>query len=335
MRWKFAVGVLAALAVLTVACGGSSSVSGPQSSAKPIDVSVGMAFADPLVVPFWIASDRKIYNKYGLNVTMTQLQGDTPTVQALVGGSIQVALVGATGIINAASQGAAVVMVGGLLNKMAEDFIVAPSITSASQLVGKTCMVSSKGSSSDLMVRYSLQKVGVDPSKVTIVTGGNEVTRLAALRAGQIHCTVLTAGLDTAACRLGFKPMLKLYETNQPLAQASISVNKDWLAKNGDTVERMLKALTEALVYVRNSDNLEAVVDVAQPHQRGVSKEDLIGAYKLYGAEIFPQYPALEPAGIQFILDSKGLTDPVSKYYDGTHVKKLQDSNFAQSVPNK
>ncbi len=294
-------------------------------------LNVGMSFINLDGVPAWIAQDKHFYEKYGLNVTILGFQGGARAIVALAAGDVPVALLGGADVIGARSHGFPVTMIGGIIGRIAFDFVVAKNITSPSQLKGSKGAISSFGGSSDFAARYALTKLGLNPSDVTLLQVGNEASRLASLQSGQIQFTVLTAGLDLEAFDLGFKPMLKLYEIDQPFQHTGIAVNTNWAKTHGAVIESFMKAIVTADVWIKNPLNVAAAIALTHPHLP-IKEGNLTQGLKLYRDKLYPVYPFVSVPGMEFILKERKITQPVADFYDNSYVQSLQAANFAQSV---
>ncbi len=191
-------------------------------------LNVGLGFHNLDAAAAWIARDKQLYQKYGLNVTIISFQGGAKSIAALASGEVPLNMQSAVEVVNARSQGFPIQMIAGLVNKFPFDFVVAKNITSPAQLRGTRGAISSFGGSSDFAVRFALGKLGIDPRDVTLLSTGDESSRLAALQSGQIQFTVLTAGLDLVAFDLGYKPLLKLYTFDQPYTSSGVAINTTW-----------------------------------------------------------------------------------------------------------
>jgi ABC-type nitrate/sulfonate/bicarbonate transport system substrate-binding protein len=115
--------------------------------------------------PFWIAWDRGLFKKNGLDVEMIFIEGGSRVVQAMVAGDTPIAHVGATPIASGNLRGADLVMCAATVNKILFQFFVAKEITRPEDLRGKKFAISRFGSSSDFALRAALKALGLDPRK--------------------------------------------------------------------------------------------------------------------------------------------------------------------------
>ncbi|MGH7817943.1 MAG: ABC transporter substrate-binding protein, partial [Candidatus Binatia bacterium] len=78
------------------------------STAEPLRVGIPGLSAE--FTPVWAASDRGIFKKYGFETEIIAMQGGTQLAQAIIGGSIPVAVMGGA-YLTAAVRGADLVMI--------------------------------------------------------------------------------------------------------------------------------------------------------------------------------------------------------------------------------
>ncbi|HEV2439276.1 MAG TPA: ABC transporter substrate-binding protein [bacterium] len=292
---------------------------------------VGMAFHNLDAVCAWIAQDRGYFRRFGLDVTIISIQGGSKTMAAMAGGDVPLALSAGSDVITAGSRGVPVTLVAGLIDKFPYDFVVAKNITTSAQLKGSKGAISGFGGSSHFAVLYALQKLGVDPSVVTLLQVGNETARLAALQSGQIQFTVLTAGLDLEAFDMGYKPMLKLYTSEQPYQHTGIAVNTNWAKTHGPTLDAFMKGIVMGSVYVK--DPITAAAAQALIHKHLPIKDDnLRKGLALYRQNLYQTYPLVTVPGMEFILRQKKIEKPVTQFYDNSYIQALQGANFAETA---
>src|SRR5262249_45181997 len=99
--------------------------------------------------PLNYAVQQGIFKKFGLDVTPVFVEGGPLLTQAVVGGSVDIAQNGYTPAAGAAVQGADIVFIGGISNKLPFQLVVTSSINTADQLKGQSIAISRFGSSTD------------------------------------------------------------------------------------------------------------------------------------------------------------------------------------------
>ena len=95
---------------------------------------------------WYIAEDKKLYQKYGLDTDLVFISSSTTNVAAVVAGSVKVGNISGGALANAAVGGADLVCVGSFINTLPYDLIVNESIKSPQSLKGKSIGISRVGS---------------------------------------------------------------------------------------------------------------------------------------------------------------------------------------------
>jgi ABC-type nitrate/sulfonate/bicarbonate transport system substrate-binding protein len=114
---------------------------------------------------WYIAEDRRLYQKYGLDTDLVFISSSTTNVAAVVAGSVKVGNISGGALANAAVGGADLVCVGSFVNTLPYDLVVHESIKSPQGLKGKSVGISRVGSSSDVAARVLLKALGLEPDK--------------------------------------------------------------------------------------------------------------------------------------------------------------------------
>ena len=144
--------------------------------------------------PLWIAKDLGLFEKYGLNVNLIYIASGVISVNALLGGSVDIIAASGSSVVGAAARGAPVVIVASL-GPIAYKLLAHPSITSVEGLKGKIIGSSRVGAGTDYALRRLLPRLGLTPGKDVqlIPTGLSESDRrLLIMFQGKIDATLGT-----------------------------------------------------------------------------------------------------------------------------------------------
>src|ERR671919_1556353 len=166
--------------------------------------------------PLWIAQDLGLFEKYRLDVNLIYIASGVTSVNALLGGSVDIIAASGSSVVGAAARGAPVVIIASL-GHIAYKLIAHPSITSVQGLKGKTVGSSRIGAGTDYALQRLLPKLGLIPGKdVTLLpTGVSESDRrLLMLVQGKIDATLGTDDnlLQLAAKGMKFSVLADVYE---------------------------------------------------------------------------------------------------------------------------
>src|ERR1700704_5740275 len=140
--------------------------------------------------PLYYADQQGIFRKFGLDLKPAFVEGGSLLTQAVVGGSVDIAQNGYTPAAGAALQGADIVFIGGISNKLPFQLVVKPSIAGAADLKGQSIAISRFGSSTDTAADFALAHLGLSRNDVMVRQLGGPATRIASIISGQVAGTV-------------------------------------------------------------------------------------------------------------------------------------------------
>lgn len=199
------------------------------------------------VVPM-IAKEAKYFEREGLSVELVRVGGSTRIVAALMGGSGQFIHAGEPAVVPAVARGGDVVVIAAISRVPQHQLIGRPEIKDVKDLKGKTVGITSFGASSDFILRFALEKHGLDPAKdVSIIQTGGQPEGLAALLAGKIYAQRMSFPLHLKALQLGMRELvdfsaLGLEENNGP-----VITTRSFIAQRRDTVMRFMRAFVRGM----------------------------------------------------------------------------------------
>jgi NitT/TauT family transport system substrate-binding protein len=199
-------------------------------------------------LPLFYARDTGIFAAHGLEVTLLALGGGPPAAAALQADETQIADITGSEIVSSDAQGADLIVMGTLVPVYPYVFEVSQDITSVEALKGKTIAVRATGDATDVATRVTMRKLGLDPdTDVTILAVQQEGARMAALRSGQICCTVAQPQDQLLLEPAGFHPLFDLAALGLPNSQGALAVKRSYATANRDVLQRFMDALVEAI----------------------------------------------------------------------------------------
>jgi NitT/TauT family transport system substrate-binding protein len=207
------------------------------------------------VLPF-IGKQRGIFARYNLVPEIVYIPGGSTNVQALISGNLDLSqLSGAPGAA-ANLEGADIIYILGLLDKLNYQLITRPEIKNIEQLKGKKFGISRFSSSADFGLRALLKKIGVDPVKdVIILQIGDEHARLAAVKAGTIDGTVMNAPFGAEAEKLKLNVVADSVKMGIPFFNTGLLGSKKFFDQNEMKVLNFLRAYLEAIKVLKRKEN--------------------------------------------------------------------------------
>ncbi|HET8564822.1 MAG TPA: ABC transporter substrate-binding protein, partial [Candidatus Binatia bacterium] len=88
--------------------------------------------------PLWVASKRGFFAREGLDIDLVVIRGSDVAIQALAGGSLEIAGSAADAPIGAIERGLDLVIIGGIINGLTQSIMAAPKFKTYNDLRGAT-----------------------------------------------------------------------------------------------------------------------------------------------------------------------------------------------------
>src|SRR5438105_4043393 len=133
--------------------------------------------------PAWVAQDLGLFTKHGLQHSLNYLAATT-AIQAIVGGTEEIGLVGNQGI-DVALEGADTVYIASTAPRFIFHLYGDPAIKTVADLKGKVLAVTQPAASTDYASRMLLRRFGLVPDKdVRILYAGSSPAVLTTLKSG-------------------------------------------------------------------------------------------------------------------------------------------------------
>ena len=213
-----------------------------QLSAAQEKVRVGWAAMTASHTPLWVAQERGLFAKQGLVSEPIFFGAGPPAMQALVAGDLDIVITSAPNVVNPRLGGADFVMILSIIPTFIDHIISAGNITTVEQLRGKTGSVNRAGSISDMGMKLSLKRLGIDPDKdVKIVPAGGNPERLASISRGLTHFTIMNEPFIKEAERLGFRDLVNMATLKIPLHGNGVVVRETTIKARRPMVSRFAR----------------------------------------------------------------------------------------------
>ena len=257
--------------------------------------------------PLVYADKQGLFRKFGLEVAPIFVDGGSMLTQAVVGGSIDIAQNGYTPALSAAVQGADIVIIGGISNKLPFQLVVKTSITSATQLKGQSIAISRYGSSTDTAAEFALAHLKLARTDVKILQLGGAATRMAAAMSGQIAGTMEQYPDTAELARHGYHVLVDVTDIAGDYPNTSYATNRSFLKSRPEVVKKFMMAMATAVhEYKRNPA-------VAIPlTQKFLDVKDVNNAKAAYDAyvKVYPDDLRASLPGVALVLKEIARKEP-------------------------
>ncbi|MBN9062983.1 MAG: ABC transporter substrate-binding protein [Rhizobiales bacterium 65-9] len=318
-----------------------SPLAAPAVRAQSTKVTLGVG-GKPLLyyLPLTIAERRGFFKDEGLNVEINDFGGGAKSLQALVGGSVDVVTGAYEHTVRMQAKGQDIRAICELGRFPAIVIAVAKSkadkIKSAADLKGAKIGVTAPGSSTSITVQYAMLKAGLKPTDAAFIGVGGGASAVAAMKKGDIdaisHLDPVIAKLEadgdivvlidtrteagTKALFGGTNPAAVVYSRNE------------FLEKNAETAQKITNAFVKTLKWLAAAKPDDVAASVPE--------EYFLGDKALYlravqnSLESYSRTGIIAPEGMKSVYEMVKALDPemasatvdLSKTFVDTFVKK-------------
>jgi len=246
-----------ALALLLGGCGG-------KSSRTPVRIAIVGAGAQTIYMPIALAQALGYYEQEGLDVSFENLPSSAKTMQALVGGSVDVAAFAYIQTIQMAAEGQRMRSFFVSNQRASYAVVVSPTakkkIEKLEDLSGTVLGVPSPGSAAHLWMNYYLATHGVPQAEISAVAVGLGGAAVAAAESGRVDVSSLGGGDHIRLLRRnpGMRVLVdgstaeSMRETfgGDLWASGTLSARQEWLDRNPETARRLARAMRQSLEWI-------------------------------------------------------------------------------------
>ncbi len=316
--------LLASLVLLTLAA---------PTAAQLRKLNIAYTATSPYQAVLIIAKEAGVFKKHGLDPQLILTPGGSLGFQAMMGGDVAMVMADGSAAVTSNLAGADVVIIASFLNTFPYSLISIPEIKKVDQLVGGKVAISRFGSATDVSVRMSLAKVGLNPDKdVTILQIGTQTTRFAALQSKQVQATIITPPFTLTARKHGYNTLVDMAQLNIPFELTALLTRRSFIKAQREMVAAVVTALSEAVHFYKREK--EPSIKILSRYLQTNDHEALEETYQEVALKTLPEKPYATLPGIQVIIDELAQKNPKAKsarpeeFIDMSFVKKLDDDGF-------
>jgi NitT/TauT family transport system substrate-binding protein len=285
----------------------------------------------------WIARDAGLFEKNGLRTDVAYIRSGSTMSQALVAGEIKMAQMGGPAMLAAGVAGMDVTFVAVALNTT--PIVIMGTVAKIEDLKGKAVGITRFGSNTDISARFAIRKAGLQPEKdVALVQLEDYPGIMGGIASGRIAAGALADPFTDAAKKMGYKEIADIAAMGLEFPFVGIAAKKSYITDNTDTVQRFVRAYTEAIALYKN--NRELAMKVTSKYTGIKDPATLASTVDFYAPKL-QRVPQATVGGLKFVLEQVGVRDPRAKNYapetfmDTRFVKQLEDSGFIKALYQK
>jgi NitT/TauT family transport system substrate-binding protein len=275
-------------------------------------------------LPFFIAVEEKIFQKYGYEVSPVFMGGSPLINAALLAGEFPIGYTGGGAVISSRLSGSDLLAIASPLPVLTIDGWSRPEIKSIGDLRGKRIGVTRFGASSYFSALSMLESGGVKPNEVTFIQNGGVGESFAALTGGRVDVCMIGYPFGLYAKNAGFNLLFRPSQTEYGLfPTAVIAARESWLrdVKNRKVAVDFLRALNEGQQLSR--ENATASKRALRKFTRVDDDASLQGSFEYYKDAFPSSLRVIEKAmanALKFVDHPKAKGADVRQSFDNSYV---------------
>ena len=195
-----------------------------------------------------MAKDKKIFDKYGVDVQLIFVMGGALVTQMLAAGEIQIAANAPAALLGLVAGGEKIAMFIGISNTSPFTLVSQPSIKAAADLKGKRLGTARFGGSSHVSALIALDYLKLDTKRdnVVLLQTGLDPERMAALEQKGLDAAMLQRLATKTILAKGYTQLLNLNQAKIPYQNTVLAARRDYMANHAKAFEGFSRALWKA-----------------------------------------------------------------------------------------
>lgn len=283
----------------------------------------------------WLAVDKGLFAKNDLDVELIYVAG-SQAMQSLLGGTTPIGIQGIEPVFRVNAHGSDTVMILGIVTKPPFSIIVRPEIKDFRELRGKPMGITRYGSSTDMLLRLSLEKWGFKPEvDVPILQMGGVPPILAGMESRKIFGGPLSLPTLARAKQAGYRELADVADLVPEYQVAGIVTRRAFIKQSPDVVRGFVKAIAEAMVLFTNDP--ESVTKVMKQRLK-VDDPLVINETQKDYPRYMPKVPYPSRPGIAVIKAFLDKNEPavrplsIDDQIDNQFVRELEQGGFFNNL---
>jgi ABC-type nitrate/sulfonate/bicarbonate transport system substrate-binding protein len=311
----------------------------PAHAQKLERVRVALSTPTPHMAPLWVAKDKKLFDKHGLDVQMILVSGGSLVAQMLASGEIQMTANAPASLVNLIAGGEKLSFFFGLSNTSPFTVVTQPNLRKAEDLRGKRLGTARFGGSSHISALIALEHLGLDlkRDKITLIQTGVDPERMAALENKAIDAAMLQRVATKVMASKGFYPLLNMNQAKIPYQNTGLAMRRDFATAHPKVVDGLTRAMIEAYGFIFHQENKQAVKETIAKNLRLPKVEAAEDFYHEALEELDRKpYPSLE--GTRMVIKYVAEQNPkagsikADDIIDSSWLKKLDSEGFFDKI---
>jgi NitT/TauT family transport system substrate-binding protein len=232
--------------------------------AEPVKIALPVASLESM--PIYVAEDKGLFKKHGLDVDVITSRGGGEAMKAYIAGEVQIVATGFPELGLMRAKNVDVMLYFAQTSRVPFALLArtGTNVKSVADLKGKTIAVTSPGSLTANLTNYFVKQAGLDPARdvnLVSVGGGGEI--LGALKSERADAAMLFEPFVAIAVKQGIASVLvDVAKELDAFSSSPLSTSKDFVEKRAQEANALFDALVEAQQFI--AGNRAGVLEIAK-----------------------------------------------------------------------
>ncbi len=337
------------LSIAAGACGGTAAPSAAPPSAAfsagstapsaspskaPVAISIGYASVSGTQAAAWVAKDKGIFTKNGLDVTLESIAGGSSPTAALLADRI-FALQISVEAVSATLEGGDIVYVAAPVSSPLFWFVSAANVKTAADLKGQKIAATGVGTATYFADLLALRHFGLELKDVQIITANSVPGILAAIQSGQVAAGAISMPTYSAAKKAGLNTLVNVADLGFQYPSSWLAIRRTTIASKKDVVAAAVRSITEAISFeIKQPAETQAIIGTyTKTTEPALLKETYDTLVPYLNKTPTPKADQVKAALDLIALNNpKAATADPTKFVDTSFVDDLEKSGFIASL---
>jgi NitT/TauT family transport system substrate-binding protein len=294
---------------------------------------VRVAFPSMVIdfAPLWVAREKGLFREEGLDVENMLIPGGLRGIQALVAGDTQFALGNTANAVAARATGEGVFVAAVPMNRLDYAFVARQPITRPADFTGKRVGVSGVGGADNLATGIALERLGINPSTVTMIPAGGSGERLNALRAGAVDAAII-GGATFIGGGSGLHKVVDLTELRIEFPMTGLFTTRRYSGANRESVLAFIRGYVRGVKFFQ--DRKDEAIAITARNLRSTNLQLIERQWQYAKSYMFEKIPYPTEKGFKVVFDLLVQRNPkvsslrFEDVADTGYVRELVDKGF-------
>jgi NitT/TauT family transport system substrate-binding protein len=277
--------------------------------------------------PHFVAAEKGLYKREGIDAQVTYVGNVANTVQQLAGGTFDIAVSTFDTAIRAIAKGADAVMIGGGVTKYPYSIMTAKGVAKVADLKGKKIILPFNKDLLTIVWNRWVAAQGMNTKDIDQVYDGATPNRFAALTSGTVQASLLGQPFDFKAAEQGYHKLVDLGAYGKEYGFLVFLGRPKWMKDNPEATRGYLRALSASIDWIYDPKNKEEAIAILAKATK-LDKALAAQTYDYYVRDLQPFSrklvipPAIVDSTVKTLIELGDIKQPTKPLTDVSYLPK-------------